>query len=541
MRSVPEITVPLHVDAALRDPLPVQLVGQFRTLIADAVLAPGDAVPSSRALATYLGVSRGSVVAAYDQLLAEGYLSAAAGRSTVVNPQLLRVHPRPARHSRPAPRDPLPELDLRPGQPWTGDVTGPAWRAAWRRASALPVVPSVPPLGLPELRDSWSEHLRRMRAVVCDPGRIAVTSGGREGLSLLLLALGRQVGRPLRVGVEDPGYPSLRRVPPRYGATIVPVAVDDHGLRVDDLPSGPDVPDLLLVTPSHQYPLGGSLPADRRQILLEWARQNQVVIVEDDYDSELRYTSQPLPALAALDDPADGRVVLLGTLSKILTPALAVGFLALPDWLVPAVADTRRELGQPVGLVAQRAVADYLGSGALRLHTQRMRNRYRRLRARVVAELSGVPGLHVHPMDGGLHAVVESSRPTGEVVAELAAAGVWVSPLSEYWAGTGTRQGIVFGFGAVSEEDLVRGLRLIAAAMASTGSTIVSTGSTGVATGSATVSTGSTGVATGSATVSTGSTGVATGSATVSTGSTGVSTGSTGVATDSTVAPISGP
>ena len=187
-----------------------------------------------------------------------------------------------------------------------------------------------------------------------------------------------------------------------------------------------------------------------------------MVVVEDDYDSELRYTSQPLPALAALDDPDEGNVVLLGTLSKTLTPALAMGFLALPGRLVPAVVDVRRELGQPVGLVSQRAIASYLEAGALRLHTQRMRNRYRRRRTQVVAALSGLPGTRVYPMDGGLHAVVETLRPEAELVVALAATGVRVSPLSEYWSGPSTRSGIVFGFAAVSEDDLTRALTLIA-------------------------------------------------------------------------------
>lgn len=204
---------------------------------------------------------------------------------------------------------------------------------------------------------------------------------------------------------------------------------------------------------------------DRRQALLEWAKRHRVVVVEDDYDSELRYTSEPLPALAALDDPVDGTVVLLGTLSKILTPALATGFLALPAWLVQPVSTTRAVLGQPVGLVAQRAVANYLESGALRLHTQRMRNRYRRRRTQVVSALGDVPGVRVYPMDGGLHAVLETVRPETEVVATLAAAGVTVSPLSQYWSDSGS-SGIVFGFGAVSEADLAHSLNLIAAVAA---------------------------------------------------------------------------
>ena len=488
MRTAPEVTLPLSLGPGR--PLPAQLTEQFRDLIGSAVLSPGDAVPSSRALAAHLGVSRGTVVAAYDQLLAEGYLSSAGGRSTVVNPLLRRVHPTQARPAPAAVVATRPLLDLRPGRPWPDEVVGPAWKAAWRQAASEPVSDNVPALGLPALRTEWAEHLRRMRAVVRDPAQIVVTAGGREGLALLLLALSPtpppppQTGHPRpqtghncpacedeaaggadakrRVGVEEPGYPSLRRVPKRFGAEIVALPTDEHGLLINGLPTGTTAPDLILVTPSHQYPLGGSLPIDRRQALLEWARQNRVVVVEDDYDSELRYTSQPLPALASLDDPGDPRVVMLGTLSKTLTPALAMGFLALPDWLVPAVTDARRELGQPVGLVPQRAVANYLRAGALRLHTQRMRQRYRRRRAMVVRSLAGVPGLAVYPMDGGLHAVVETSRPEHEVVAALTASGVQVSPLSQYWSGTEARQGLVFGFGAVSEPELARGLALIA-------------------------------------------------------------------------------
>lgn len=458
MRRTPEITLPVQIDPD-GDALPQQVTSQVRDLITAEVLAPGDPIPSSRALAQHLGVSRGSIVAAYDQLLAEGYISAILGQGTVVNPQLRRVHP-PAPPARPRLAKPAAEamLDLRPGRPWTGDLVGPAWKAAWRRAATGPAAAQPPGLGLPELRHAWSDHLRRMRAVVRDPDQIAVTGGGRDGLALILLALQRP---GLRVGVEEPGYPSLRRVPGHYGAGVVPLPVDEHGLVTSHLPTGAQAPELLLVTPSHQYPLGGSLPMDRRQELLEWAHHHQTVVVEDDYDSELRYTSSPLPALAALDDPRSGRVVLLSTLSKTITPALATGFLALPEWLVPQVEAIRTDLGQPQGLVAQRAIAEYLDVGALRIHTQRMRQRYRRLRAEVVTALRGTPGIEVYPMDGGLHAVVETQRDEADVVQELAARGVQVSPLSQYWSQAGSRRGIVFGFGAVSLEELSAGLQAI--------------------------------------------------------------------------------
>ncbi len=468
MRTAPEIALPLELRG--EGPLPVRLATELRRLVGETVLAPGEALPSTRALAAHLGISRGSVVAAYDQLIAEGYLQAAAGRSTVVNPQLRRTPPPPVRPAAGEPAAPPIRLDLRPGRPGTADVAGPAWRAAWRQASLGPADTAVPPLGLPALRDIWADQLRRTRAVVRDPGQLAVTGGGREGLALLLLALQRTRAGSLRVGVEEPGYPSLRKVPAWLGASVLPLRVDEQGLRVAELPTGAAAPDVLVVTPSHQYPLGGSLPVDRRQALLEWAREHRVVVVEDDYDSELRYTSQPLPALAALDDPVEGRAVLLGTLSQTLTPTLGIGYLALPGWLVTAVTDARRELGLPVGLVTQRAMAHYLASGALRLHTRRMLHRYRRRRAQVVAALSAVPGVRVHPMDGGLHAVVESSRPEAEVVARLAASGVRVAPLSQYWSQAGN-PGIVFGFGAVGEPELAHALELIARAMRTTGGT----------------------------------------------------------------------
>ena len=453
------MTLPIRLDRDAGLPLPTQLADRLRALMAEAVLGPGEPLPSTRALAAHLGVSRGTVVVAYDQLLAEGYLAAAAGSRTVVNPQLRRVHPSPAQRPRPIRTAAPPVFDLSPGRPWPGEVVSAAWRAAWRQASAAPDQPTDP-LGWPPLREAWADHLRRMRAVVRDPAQIAVTAGGREGFALVLQALARD--RPLLVGVEEPGYPSLRRVPARLGATILPLAVDQQGLVTDDLPTGDAAPDVLLVTPSHQYPLGGSLPVDRRQQLLEWARANDVVVVEDDYDSELRYTSDPLPALAALDDADAGVVVLLGTVSKTLTPTLALGFLALPTRLVWAVAAARRDLGTPVGLVPQRAVAELLASGALRQHTQRMRGRYRRRRAQVTAALTGLDGVRVYPMDGGLHVVVETARPEADVVAGLAAAGVRVSPLSAYWSGAGNRSGIVFGFGGVDDDALTAALAIVA-------------------------------------------------------------------------------
>ncbi|MFP5417126.1 MAG: PLP-dependent aminotransferase family protein, partial [Actinomycetes bacterium] len=389
MRTAREVTLPLHLDRAALKPLPAQVVAGLRGLLDAGVLRSGDTVPSSRSLAAQLGVSRGTVMAAYEQLLAEGWFVAEAGSATRVNPRLREVRPTASgvpvtprvgappvapssggRSNPPAP-DAAATVDLRPGRPWQGDIVGPQWKAAWRRAADQPLDADVPVLGWPPLRTAIADHLRRMRALVRSPEQVVVTAGGREGLALVLRAAGLA-----SIGVEEPGYLSLRRVPPLLGIPAVPLAADEQGLRTADLPANV-TPDAVLVTPSHQYPLGGSLPIDRRQALLAWARAHGVLVIEDDYDSELRYTTQPLPTLTALDE-VDGQVVLLGTFSKTLSPSLATGFVVVQPSMLASVVRVREAVGTPVSLVAQRALAHYMAGGALDAHTQRMRNLYRR-------------------------------------------------------------------------------------------------------------------------------------------------------------------
>ncbi|HET7724070.1 MAG TPA: PLP-dependent aminotransferase family protein [Propionibacteriaceae bacterium] len=463
MRTAGDVTLPLVVDRDDPRPLPRQLADEVRRVIGEGLVSPGELVPATRTVAHRLGVSRGTVVAAYDQLLAEGYLVGRVGHGTVVNPDLRDVHPpalRPGGPRRTTPTTAPALVDLRPGQPWTSDVVNAAWRTAWRGAATHPLT-SLPTAGLPELRTEIADHLRRMRGVRRAAEHVIVTAGARDGLALLLAALGP--GRV--VGVEDPGYPSLRRVPPRLGSSVTPLPTDESGLVCDDLPTGTAAPHVVVVTPSHQYPLGGSLPVARRQALLDWARREHVVVVEDDYDSELRYTSAPLPALASLDDPQDGCVVTLGTFAKTLGPGLGVGFLVAPERLVEELRRARADLGQPVSQVTQWALASYLASGELRRHTQRMRREYRRRRALVLEVLGDLPDARVKAMDGGLHAVLESEVPEPDLIERIRARGVVVAGLADYWsrpaAGAG---GIVLGYGGVPVDQLRRALVAIAEA-----------------------------------------------------------------------------
>ncbi|GAA1344534.1 pyridoxine biosynthesis transcriptional regulator PdxR [Kocuria palustris] len=455
-------------------PLPVQLADGIRSQVASRALAPGDALPSTRLLASRLGVSRGTVVAAYDQLIGEGYLRAEQGRPTTVHPGLERIHPstpasRPGSAPSPSPgspssfspaprtsgfgEGPIPHpapvaddavdglpvreehlLDLRPGQPDTSRVEGPAWRAAWRHAAGqrLPVRPD--PAGQGVLRRASAEHLRLMRALPASPDRLVITAGAREGLSLLLGTLSARSGRArLRVGVETPGYPTLRAAVEALGHERVACPVDDDGLRVDLLPAGDDAPDVLIVTPSHQYPLGGSLSLQRRLELLEWAQRHDVLIVEDDFDSELRYVGAPLPTLSALD-PTGASVTLLGTFSALLSPALATGYLVLPDpWLDP-VLERRRQLGVPVSALTQTAIAHLLDSGYLRRHTRRMRSVYARRRDRIRAAFAETRRARLAPMHGGVDVVITTDDEEAAVVGRCRDAGLLVGRRSAYWS-----------------------------------------------------------------------------------------------------------
>jgi GntR family transcriptional regulator/MocR family aminotransferase len=472
-----EVDLPIALTRG-GSPLPVQLADAVRDLVTAGVLRAGDRMPASRPLADRLGVSRGTIVAGWDQLIAEGYLAPVRGSGTVVNPDLARVHPA-GRHTErrwpalPAPpAAPLPAppptataiTDLRPGRPDVRAVAGSAWRQAWRIAAADPAGGTVDPAGLPELRTELAAHLRQMRGVLVSPDDLLVTGGARDGLATVLQVLTARRGRPLVVAVEDPGYPSLHQVPRRLGAAVREIGVDAAGLIVPQLDAGAARPDLVMVTPSHQYPLGASMTVTRRLELLAWAGRHDAVVVEDDYDSELRYVGAPLPALAALDrrDSAGGeRVITLGSFSKTVTPALGAGFMVLPDPLRDSVIAYRTDIGPTLPGIVQRALAEYLAGGGLRRHTERMRRDYRRRRRIVGEALDGIAGVTVRGMDGGLHAVIEwsgdGSRQREESVRQdLAAAGILVGSLSGYWARStpDTHHGLVIGYAGTDDAAL---------------------------------------------------------------------------------------
>lgn len=438
--------------------LPVQIIRGVRAAIAAGRLAPGDRLPSARACAEALGVSRGTVDTAYAQLAAEGYVVQRPRSGTVIDPKLpaaaLAVPGAP--RSSPPPRAPAVRVDLRPGRGGDSPLGEAAFRTAWRRA--LDVRPAPPDaLGEAPLRRAIAEHLRVMRGMVVEPEEIVITAGSRDGVALVLSAIGAGA-----LAVEDPGFPGLRRA--LHGVELVPVPVDAEGLSPEGLAGAgtaagsPGVlPDAALVTPNHQFPYGTAMPAGRRAALCRWAADAGMLLIEDDYDSEARYLGPAVPPL--FDSAPGGGVVHIGTFSTVLTAAVGTGYIVARGPEGSRIRTARERLGPAVPPVMQHALAEYLAAGGLRRRIARGRRRLRAAEA-VVAEWSHLPGL-VHR---GRGLVVEMpSEVTRRAHRALAARGIRVGDLAAGWAGEPRRHGLVIAHAHADPEELREVFALVAA------------------------------------------------------------------------------
>jgi GntR family transcriptional regulator/MocR family aminotransferase len=451
------------VDRAADAPLSVQIAAAVRAAVLGGVLGPGDTLPSTRALATDLGVSRGVVVTAYEQLVGEGFATGRRGGGTVVAVRPDPAASRPAAGRRPAPGPPAARdvVDLTPGRPATRLLDDAEWRSAWRRAVAEDL-PAGPPdaLGLPALREAAAVYLRRARGVEATADDVLVTAGASDALALVATALGAPGRRP-RIVVEDPSYPAARRVLATAGARVEPLPVDADGPRAADLRALSPAPDAVLLTPSHQYPLGGRMPVQERVDLLRWAADEDVVVLEDDYDSEFRHRRRPLPAMASLPSPAD--VVLIGSWSKTLTPWLRCGWLVARGPFAERLRATRTLLDSPVSGVQQAALAHFVSGGGLARHTARAQRHYNHRRSMVVAALGNRPDATLGALDGGLHVVVHLRPGTDAAGLVRAAAdrGVVLADLADYHAGPAPSPGVVLGYGAPTDLELRHGLAVL--------------------------------------------------------------------------------
>ena len=411
----PELLVSVERGGA--GPLRAQIERQLRDAVRAGRLHAGTPLPSTRVLARQLGVARGVVVEAYAQLAAEGYLRTRQGAPTRVAP--VAAHRRRGRGRAQSP--PPARYDLRPSVPDLSAFPRRAWLAAERRGLAdLPhAALDYPEMhGSERLRRALASYLGRARGLVADPARIVITTGTLQSVGLLAkVLLGRGIDR---IAVEQPGFHIHRALLRRRGVAPVPVPVDADGLVVDRLP---DVR-AVLVTPAHQMPLGAVLPANRRAALLEWAERRDALVIEDDYDGEYRYDRDPVGALQGL---APERVAYLGSASKVLAPAVRIGWMVLPSWLERSVAEEKGwdDAGSP--LPGQLALADMIERGELDRHLRRVRQSYRRRRDALLAGIERLfPGVRVLGVAAGLHVAVQPAELVDEraLVQRAAARGV---------------------------------------------------------------------------------------------------------------------
>jgi GntR family transcriptional regulator/MocR family aminotransferase len=457
--AVAELPIALDRDGPAS--LAAQLAAQPRQAILNGIVAAPHHLPSSRRLAAELGVSRGVVVRAYEQLTGEGYLEGhGAGGTRVAVRADVRA---PTRTAPLRPRDEAsrPVIDLTPGRPSDTPIEDRSWRTAWREALAEPGHVNLPPaLGTARLRASIAGHLATARGLAVEAEDVIIPAGTSDALQLVVTALRTHSPAP-RVLVEDPGYPTARQVLTASGAQVETLPVGPDGVRATQLATVDPVPDAVLITPSHQYPLGGRMPVQERLALLDWAAEHRVLVLEDDYDSEFRHRRMPLPATASL--PSQAEVVLLGSFSKTLSPWLRCGYLVVRGTSGGLLKGTRTSLDTPVCGVLQSALARYIDDGALARHTARARRAYAHRRALLLDRLADRPGLELDALEGGLHAVVRLPAPVnaGELAAMALTRGVRVVPLAPYYAHRPPENGLVIGYGAPTDLQLTRALDIL--------------------------------------------------------------------------------
>lgn len=471
---------------AAGEPVIRSVYDQVRGAIGSGVLRPGERLPSSRSLAALMQVARASVVAAYDQLLAEGYVAGRRGAGTFVAADLsgLSEPTLPQAAKGPTPRPPagaaaLEEVALPVptprARPFANGRTLMDARAleAWSRATRKALRTLGPEhfgyadaRGDPALRSAIADYLRATRAVVCQPDQVIITAGAQHALDIaarILLSPGDAVW------LEDPGYPAMWHALRAAGAQIHPIPVDAQGIEVGAGVARAPGARLAVVTPSHQYPLGVTLSLARRLELVAWARQAGAWIVEDDYASEFRYSGPPLASLQGLD--GGERVIYVGTLNKALFPGLRMGYLVAPAALAGAFATARQLIDRQPPTLTQAIVLEFIRSGQFAGHIRRRRLSYRTQRDALVAALRQRLGGVLEPTvpEQGMQLVAylaEGPMSDIEASARVAAHGLAVQPISRLYRARPPRSGLILGFSGFPAAGMDRAAVRLAAALA---------------------------------------------------------------------------
>lgn len=483
-------------------PLYLQLYRSVRAAIVSGKLEAGSRLESTRALARNAGVSRNVAIAAYDQLMAEGYLEARRGAGTFVAeslpdaalkaprqdggpaqaaPAQLEAPPRLSEWGRRlgetargrrlswAIRRPVSLIEFRYGSPSYSDFPHSIWnRIVQRRVrdSTLHQLDYGPPEGETALREELARHLNRSRGVVCFAEQVLIVNGSQQGLDLVARVL---LDPGDAVVIEEPHYAGARWILQAAGAKLRNIPVDEQGLLTKRLRREGKGARLAVVTPSHQFPSGGVMPLERREELLHWAGEVDARILEDDYDSEFRYDGLPLESLQSLD--REGRVLYSGTFSKVMFPALRLGYLVLPANLMAAVTAAKAATDTGTATLQQLAVADFMREGHFERHLRRMRTRHGAQRAALLEALGSELGERVQVMgaNAGLHVLLrisglaqERSRRLIERAREL---GVGLHSAAPFYLNPPAECELVLGYGALSEKDIREGIARLARAV----------------------------------------------------------------------------
>ncbi|MGH3899232.1 MAG: PLP-dependent aminotransferase family protein [Pseudonocardiaceae bacterium] len=439
--------LPLTLDRQDARSLAVQLADELRAAAGCGTVRMGDRLPSTRALATTLGVSRTVTSAAYDVLQAEGWIGGRRGAGTyVIAAPSVSAPPHPGPRPVPAQEQEC-GIDLRSGTPWSAGLRRAAWRRAWRSAADAEVLTRPVDAGVPEFRAAVVDHLLRHRGLALVPDAVLATGGTTAALAELAAVLLRSGDV---VAVEEPGYPRAVGALRAAGLRVRPATVDSEGLVITALP---DQARAVYCTPAHQYPLGATLSASRRLALVAWARERAAWVLEDDYDGELRHHGVPLPLLATVGPDV---VVYLGTASKILTPALGVGWMAAPDEVVAAVCAYRTDTGVRPSPAGQRVLTALAVSGDLSRHLRRVRRELLARRDLLVGALRAA-GLPVRGDQAGAHLVVDLPDADAErdVVRRAAHEELLLDGLARCHNGPPGCYGVTLGYAAPSSRSVL--------------------------------------------------------------------------------------
>jgi GntR family transcriptional regulator/MocR family aminotransferase len=481
----------INLDDRGDDPLHQQVYRELRRSILIGRLAAGQRIPSTRALAKSLGVSRATVTQGYEQLISEGYLQTVVGSGTSVSTQLpddLLQAPvvKRARNARPNGGTRIrvssygtslmqwvheadePDLlfNFKYCRPAVDEFPMHQWRRLLlrhcRTAQSQILDYANDGRGYAPLREAISRHLARARAVRCTPEQIIVVNGSQQALQLAAQVL---LDRGDLVAMEDPGYLGARQAFLTHGARLHPVAVDEAGMRPESLPHS--AARLLYVTPSHQFPTGAVLSLPRRLELLAWAEKMGSLILEDDYDSEFRYCGRPIPSLQGLNQHEN--VLYVGTFSKVLFPALRIGYIVVPEGLVQVFERAKWLMDRHSPTLEQRALADFINEGHLENHLRRMRTLYDRRRQKLVHALRSGFGDRVTILgeNSGMHLMIRlrSRWTNAEVIRRAASAGVGLLNAGMYYLNQSREDEFVLGYAMMSERKIQEGVKRLVLAL----------------------------------------------------------------------------